>query len=120
MRPTTPGVAVVLVDRRRSQTEELIAPTTVRWLAELPPNARPRRLPIEFARIANALSRHWSTRPACLAYFDDLLIDKRGNRRGFPLDVVLELAALKSYFETVLYPAPQTVWEEISVRRRDP
>lgn len=107
------------IERRRPEHVEIIAPATARWLMQLPPKARPLRLPIEFARIANTLSGRWTTRAACLAYLDDLLIDKRGNRRGFPADVVLEIAALKNYFETTLHPAPQTAWEEISDRRRD-
>src|SRR2546423_3921612 len=103
---------------RRSEVLETLAPETMQWLASLPAEARPRLLPTHFVRIANTLCRRWPSRNACVAYFDDLLIDRRGNRRGFPIGVVLELAALKNYFEAVLHRAPQTVWDEVSSRVR--
>ena len=107
-----------LTARRRSGGTEPLAAETVKWLAGLPSNVRPKLLPIQFARIANALARKWASVDACLAYFDDLLIDRRGNRRGFPIGIVIELAALKNYFESVLHRSPQTVWEEVASRTR--
>jgi len=107
------------VVRRRPQSAETLSAETVQWLAALPPSVKPTLLPIEFVRIANALSRRWGTPSACLAYFDDLLINKRGPRRGFSIGIVLELAGLKNYFQTFVHPAPQTVWDEVSKRSRE-
>ena len=107
-----------LTARRRSGGTEALAPETIKWLAGLPANVRPKLLPIQFARIANALARKWASVDGCLAYFDDLLIDRRGNRRGFPIGILIELAALKNYFESVLHRSPQTVWEEVANRTR--
>jgi hypothetical protein len=75
-------------------------------------------VPIEYVRIANALARAWSAPRACLEYFDDLLIDRRGGRQGFPFDVALELAGLKDYYETEVHPTSQTVWDLIIATRR--
>ena len=86
-------------------------------MTELPISARPERLAKQFPRIANAISRQWRNPRPCLAYLDDLLIDKRGNRRGFPLDILLELGALKSHFLRV-YPTPQTIWGEMLQQSR--
>lgn len=108
-----------LVERREPQGVEKLAPTTVQWLASLPPKARPRLLPVDFPRIANRLSSKWAARQDCLDYLEDLLLDRRGNRCGFPTGVLLELAALKDHFETGLHHQPQTVWDEITDRRRD-
>lgn len=120
MAAATPArIETDLVAQRRPSAPEALAPQTVQWLASLPGEVRPRVLPIQFARIANNLARGWRARAASLAYLDDLLIDKRGNRRGFPIGIVLELAALKNYFQTVLHPGPMTVWDEISSRQRD-
>jgi hypothetical protein len=104
--------------RRRSGGAEALAPAAVQWLASLPSNVRPKLLPIESARIANAFARKWANVDICLAYFDDLLIDRRGNRRGFPIGIILEIAALKDYFESVLHRSPQTVWDEVANRPR--
>ena len=108
-----------VVARRRPQSTEQLSAETIQWLDELPAGVRPRLLPIEFARIANALSRRWGTPPACMACLDDLLIDRRGNRHGFPMGIVLELAALKNHFQTIVYPSPRTVWDEIAMRSRE-
>jgi len=32
---------------------------------------------------------------------DDLLVDKRGNRQGFPVDVLKELFELRAYYDEV-------------------
>ena len=103
---------------REQQAGEPLAHDTLQWLAGLPENVRPGVLPVRFPRIANALARRWGSGTACRAYLDDLLIDKRGTRRGLPDEVADELATLKDYFETVLYPVPQTVWDEVAERRR--
>jgi hypothetical protein len=86
---------------------------------QLPLSVRPQHLAKEFPRITNALSRQWRAPEACLEYLDELLIDKRGDRRGFPLEILLELASLKGHFQTAVYPVPQTVWGEILIRSRE-
>lgn len=107
-----------LIARRRPQPPESLSNETMQWLATLPTHVRPRVLPIEYTRIANTLSRRWPDEHACEAYLDDLLVDRRGNRRGFPLSVVMELATLKDFFETRIHPRPQTVWDDIADRHR--
>jgi hypothetical protein len=102
--------------RRLPHVVETLNDETLRWLAGLPGDFRPRRLPIEYARIANELGRRWINPGNCLAYFSDLLIDRRGDRKGFPVGVVYELAYLKHYYETSLHPSSQTVWDEIIAR----
>ena len=96
---------------------QTVLPSTINWLAGLPSDIRPRHLPIEFTHVANALSRLWASPDECLAYFDELLLDRRGNRRGFPLVVAMELAGLKDHLETQVQHVPQTVWEMIIERR---
>ena len=87
-------------------------------MEQLPLSVRPQKLARDFPRIVNTLSRRWSAPQTCLACLDELLIDRRGNRRGFPLDIILELAALKGHFQTTVHPVPQTVWGEILLRSR--
>ncbi len=115
---THPQPGGAAAHHRAAQDEPLEA-TTIHWLASLPADVRPRALPTQFVRIANGLCRRWPKEAACLAYFDDLLIDRRGGRRGFPIGIVLEIASLKNYFETVVHRAPQTVWDEVAGRRRE-
>ena len=105
--------------RRSTQSEEPLQSETVRWLAGLPSEVRPRRLPIEYARIANELGRLWGTPKNCISCLNELLIVGRGTRAGFATDIALELAHLKNYYETVLHPTTQTVWDEIVARPND-
>jgi hypothetical protein len=105
--------------RRRPQPPEALAASTIQWLATLPSEVRPRQLPIEFTRIANAFARCWGDRRACIAYFDDLLVDRRGTRRGFPMAIMSEIASMKNHFESVLHPMPQTAWDDIVDRYRN-
>jgi len=68
---------------------------TQAWLASIEPDVRPRVLQETFPRILNQMAALWE-RPAQMdRYFADLLLDVRGNRHGFPLQVILELSALK-------------------------
>jgi hypothetical protein len=105
--------------RRSTQSEEALQSESVRWLAALPSEVRPRRLPIEYARIANELARLWGTPKNCISCLNELLIVRRGTRAGFATETALELAHLKNYYETVLHPSTQTVWDEIVARPND-
>jgi hypothetical protein len=104
--------------RRRPQPAEDLSAETARWLDGLPAEVQPRRLQVEFPRIANTIAKRWTTPSLCLAYFEDLLVDRRGNRRGFPLTVMLELAELKSHFQLSVYPTPRTAWDVIMEQSR--
>ena len=75
-------------------------PGTFRWIARLPKEVRPLQLLRDYPRVANTLAANWSDAAAFRASLYDLLIDKRGNRRGFTGSVVAELLRLRSYFES--------------------
>ena len=97
---------------------EALRPETERWISQLPESVRPRRLSVEYPRIANELAGVWGKAKACTACLDQLLIDRRGERSGFSSEIALELAILKDYVETVLYPTAQSVWDELIARQR--
>lgn len=81
--------------RRPAQpTDHAIHGRTVDWILELAPNARPDRLAAAIPRIANALAERWSNPEAAAEYVSDLLIDRRGGRRGFPPEIKKELVML--------------------------
>jgi hypothetical protein len=103
-------------ERRPQQPSNELSLATLEWLELLPPEVRPESLANQYGRVANALRLCWGRPEACLDYFEDLLIDRRGDRLGFPADVVMEIAILKDYYESAVHSAPQTVWEHISRR----
>ena len=83
--------------RRRTvePTDRALAGMTREGMAQLPPTGRPSRLAERFPRVANQLAQNWMSGMKCAATFDDLLVDHRGGRNGFPYDVEVELKGLK-------------------------
>ena len=106
------------IARRKPQPPEPLAPETIRWLAGLPSDVRPTAMPSQYTRIANRMAQVWGTPHTCLGYLEDLLLDRRGDREGFPFEVALELAGLKDHYETVVHPTAQTAWDLIVGMRR--
>ena len=61
---------------------------------------RPMALANQHPRIANILALDWSNPAACRRYFNELLLDhRRGDRRGFPIEVHRELEVLRDYYD---------------------
>jgi hypothetical protein len=100
------------------EVSETLSAESVRWLNELPESVRPLKTCARYPRIANRLSSTWNKQAECSGYFEELLLDRRGDRQGFPIEVAFELAALKNYFETAVHPSQQTVWDDIIQRAR--
>ena len=80
-----------------SNSRELAA-GTFKWMATLPAQRRPYALARQHPRIANRLAEIWKRPLQCERYLDDLMLDLRGDRAGFPPDVAAEIAALKVHF----------------------
>jgi hypothetical protein len=98
---------------RVAKPQDELLPQTVKWMESLGDDTRPKEIPTVYPRIANALCRLWNTPKACLTYLDELLIDRRGGRTGFPGGIVLEIASLKDHYETAVHPSMQTTWDHI-------
>ena len=63
-----------------------------------------------YPRIAEIVQGLWGT-PELDNYFDKLLIDERGNRAGFPTDVVKALLALsRQHLEQFKLRSPDDIW----------
>jgi hypothetical protein len=83
---------------RKSRPADYLLPTSLAWFKSLPPEVRPVALVDKYARIANLIARHWHDYAACTTYFDELLHDRRGGRKGFPSEVYQELRSLHDYY----------------------
>ncbi|MGH8587552.1 MAG: hypothetical protein ACREWE_15670 [Gammaproteobacteria bacterium] len=81
-------------------------------LESLSPRIRPHELPGRFPWIMNQIAHLWR-RPVQLdRYFEELLIDRRDGRHGFPFAVVLELNTLKDYHQSEVYPKKDRIWQK--------
>jgi hypothetical protein len=95
---TEPPHAEIWSSRRKAAPSDFLFAPTERWMTGLPFDVQPRALARRFPRIANALAALW-TRPAeATDYLNDLLVDHRGGRQGFPLEVLDELHTLNAYY----------------------
>ena len=95
--------------RRRGSPLETLLPIAERWMAALP--FHPEAIAATFPRIANTLTALWTRPDALWAYLNDLLVDKRGGRQGFPINVLGELEGLRAYYAT-LHPDHLAAWDE--------
>lgn len=84
--------------RRAPQANPVLLAATAAWIATLPEAVRPVELARRFPRIANSIGQLWPRVAACEEYLESLVVDRRGNRTGFPPTVARELTALRSYY----------------------
>ena len=86
---------------RKATPANRIFPRTASWLASLPEDVHPPALVRRFPRIANLICAVWANPEFLNTYMESLLTDQRGNRRGFPPDVLEELVSLRGYYDAV-------------------
>ena len=75
------------------------------WVRSLPTRLRPMALCSSYARLANRMAAVWDDPIQTEALFDELLIDHRGGRHGFPPLVAAELMRLRHFHDRRLDPA---------------
>ena len=102
--------------KRAPAPAEPLTGNATAWLAELPESVRPRQLAIRYARLANRLAEVWAQPAKCERLLDDLMIDRRGGRKGFPLEVATELANLREHYFR-LHHRGQSAWEHVEMGR---
>jgi hypothetical protein len=76
-------------------------------MAELPPHVRPTEVAVNFPHVVNNLAELWPATDECRGYFDELMHDRRGGRRGFPPVVAFELTVLKRHHDSLLRRSSQ-------------
>ena len=109
--PAKPGVSKS-TDKRPGTPEEPLLDVTRTWLASLPEDICPMELARQFPRIANRLRHLWKQVVRCEEYLDDLLVDRRGTRKGFPPKIAQELEALREYY-ALLHPNNRSPWDHV-------
>jgi hypothetical protein len=87
--------------RRRalSESERRLTRAATQWFLALPRELRPAELMRRYPRIANRLCDQWNDASASLQLLEELVLDRRGGRVGFPRPVVLELQALQDQLQ---------------------
>jgi hypothetical protein len=94
---TAPDGPPELTRKRRALPAAFLFVDTQEWFNTLPRRVQPYSLCKLYPRIANQIAAKWMDMKASGAYFDELLVDRRRGRRGFPLDVLNDLCFLRDY-----------------------
>jgi hypothetical protein len=79
------------------EADRALALETRLWMLRLPPTLRPTALAEAYPRVANRIARDWIDGFMIDVCFEDLLIDRRGGRRGFPSTVLREIRRLHHF-----------------------
>lgn len=101
--------------RRKAVPANVPLPRTLNWVEGLPSSVKPTTLLRQYARIANVFAATWDDPKALSSYMDSLLRDTRGNRKGFPPDVLRELLALREHHAS-LNAEHSSTWADLRKR----
>jgi len=85
---------VTLRRAERPQDRE-VTPHAVLWANGLPSRMRPDGLLVRYPHVANRLALCWPDKRLTDCLLEQLLVDKRGGRKGFPAAVREELLRLR-------------------------
>lgn len=69
------------------------------WARKFPLQSRPLELCNVYPRVANRIAECWDDVAATEVVLDDLLVDHRGGRNGFPAQIAIELLRLQKALE---------------------
>ena len=78
--------------------DRILSSSALAWLASLPGSLYPRHLVERYPRVCNCMAALWQEPKLMISYFEDLLVDHRGTRQGFPSTIASEIARLKEHF----------------------
>ena len=115
-RPATSQISVGIEEHqhlRKATPTNVPLRRTLEWVKSLPPDVQPFAVVRRYARVANLIAATWEDSKAFHAYMESLLTDKRGNRKGFPPDVLAELLALHRHYDAKRQSIP---WATVAKR----
>jgi hypothetical protein len=98
--------------------DRMLSLEAVAWLDSLPQDVRPHNLAKRYPRICNRMVERWKFPELMIPYFDELLMDSRGGRQGFPMMIAIEIVSLKEHFLAILSSSKADVWDR-NIASRD-
>jgi hypothetical protein len=96
--PSPAEAAFKSMRRPPDVSDTQVTPEGQALLSSLEEAIRPSELAARYPRIVNKIARDWRQPTQLDRYFQDLLMDTRGNRQGFPLKIVMELSTLREHY----------------------
>lgn len=83
-------------------------------LHDVPSKYYPHQLVETYPRIVERIVQLWG-HAEIEAYFQELMLDERGGRQGFPQEILMEILNLRTWYRSLLPPQPCTVdnWADV-------
>jgi hypothetical protein len=100
--PADPAELARLRSPLRDQDRVLQSQTHV-WLRKIPSAIHPKHLCRYYPRIANRLAQSWGDKAKVELIFEDLMHDRRGQRKGFSERVRVEIERLERFHSRKLH-----------------
>jgi hypothetical protein len=82
-------------------------------LQTIPAEIRPTNIVANFPHIMNLVSKSWHEPKEFVKTLDELLIDDRGNRVGFPFAIIVELTDLREHYFSTVRPEARKLWDRL-------
>jgi hypothetical protein len=79
----------------------------------LPKAIRPAGIISNFPHIMNLIAASWHEPRAFVQTLDELLMDERGNRAGFPFAIIVELTDLREHYFSSVRPEARKLWDKL-------
>ncbi len=102
----------------RSTTKVHPSEAAQKLIATLPKDLSLLHLYSDFPHVLNKLAAAWSHAPVFYALMDQYLLDKRGDRQGFPFRVAVELSRLSEHYAQFIAPRKINNWDVVETARR--
>jgi hypothetical protein len=82
-------------------------------IESLPKDIQPLSIAETFPHIMNLIASSWQEPKMFVQTLDELLIDDRGNRAGFPFTVIVELTNLREFYFSSVRPEARKLWDRL-------
>ena len=111
LRQEIPEVTTSTPHKSASSSPELTG-EALRLLIKVDTKVELKELTLRFPDVLNRIADVWSSSGRAERCFDDLLLDARGTRQGFPQSVISEIASLRHYYLSHVFPKRIDPWEQ--------
>jgi hypothetical protein len=115
LRQEIPEVTASKVQESAAHSAELTG-DALRLLIKVDTKVGLQELSVRFPSVLNRIADVWASPVRAERCFDDLLLDSRGTRQGFPQAVISEIASLRHYYLTRVFPKRIDPWEQALLR----
>jgi hypothetical protein len=98
---------------RRSVSKKTLDGRSKLIIDSLPKALRPLAIIAEFPHIMNLIASSWHEPRIFVQTLDELMMNERGNRAGFPFAIIVELTDLREHYFSSVRPEARKLWDRL-------